>query len=201
MIVIVDYGMGNVASVANAFLKLGFNPKISSEVEDVKKASYLVLPGVGAFEDAIRILREAGLADAIRKFIESGRPFLGICLGMHLLFEKSYENGEFEGLGILKGEVVRFNTELPVPHMGWNSIRIKTNSYLFDGVENGAFFYFDHSYYAVPLDRNVVALECHYGIDFPAAVINENIVAFQFHPEKSHNRGLKLLSNFLKLQR
>jgi len=201
MLVIIDYGMGNLASVFNAFKKIGVLPVVSSDVSVVKKAEYLVLPGVGAFEDAIKNLRELGLDKCILEHIESGKPFLGICLGLHLLFEKSYENGQFRGLGVLKGEVVRFNVNLPVPHMGWNSVKIVKHDEMINGIKDGSYFYFDHSYYVRPSDDEVVILQSEYGVDFVVAIKKENVMGFQFHPEKSHNNGLKLLENFKNFKR
>ena len=197
MLVIIDYGMGNLASVANAFATFGVDIRISSSKDDVKSAKWLVLPGVGAFEDAMRNLRRLGLDDVIFDYVDKGRPFLGICLGMQLLFDKGYENGEFDGLGILKGKVVRFDVDLPVPHMGWNSVSVLKDGWPFKGIKTDSYFYFDHSYYVLPEDSGIVGLGCNYGVDFPAAVWKDNVLGFQFHPEKSYKKGLCLLRNFI----
>ncbi|MGC8765392.1 MAG: imidazole glycerol phosphate synthase subunit HisH [Brevinematia bacterium] len=197
MLVIIDYGMGNLASVGNAFSTLGIEVKISSSKDDVKNARWLVLPGVGAFEDAMKNLKRLGLDNVIHDYVSSGKPFLGICLGMQLLFDRSYENGEFEGLGILKGRVVRFEVKLPVPHMGWNSVKVLKKGWPFENIEEDSFFYFDHSYYVIPEEDNILGLSCNYGVDFPAAIWKDNIIGFQFHPEKSYKKGLRLLKNFI----
>ncbi len=197
MLVIIDYGMGNLASVRNAFVFLGIEVKISSSKDDIKNANGLVLPGVGAFEDAMKNLKKLNLDKAIIDYVNRGRPFLGICLGMQLLFEKSYENGEFDGLGILKGKVVRFNVDFPVPHMGWNSVSVLKDGWPFTGIKEESYFYFDHSYYVLPEDKNIIGLGCNYGVDFPAAVWKDNVLGFQFHPEKSYKKGLRLLKNFI----
>ena len=201
MVTIIDYGMGNLASVYNAFRKIGReDARISSEPGDVRSADRLVLPGVGAFGDAMANLNRSGLAGPIKDFIASGKPFLGICLGMHLLFEKGHENGMHEGLGILKGEVVRFNIGLPVPHMGWNQVRaVKkgAGNGIFDVLPENAYFYFDHSYYTVPSDKSVVLTTTEYEIEYASSVAWKNIMAVQYHPEKSHQNGLRVLEGFL----
>jgi len=200
MICIVDYGMGNLASVYNAFRKVdGEEVIISSNSIDVNYADKLVLPGVGAFEDAIRNIEKLHLDKAILDFIKTGRSFLGICLGMQMLFERSYENGVFDGLGVLKGEVVRFNIELPVPHMGWNQLRVIKKEGIFDILKNNSYFYFDHAYYVIPSDSTIVATTTDYGIEFVSSVIANNVYALQYHPEKSHQNGLELLRRFLDL--
>ncbi|MEJ5284519.1 MAG: imidazole glycerol phosphate synthase subunit HisH [Brevinematia bacterium] len=199
MIVIVDYGMGNLASVANAFYSFGEDVLITSDREKVLKASGVVLPGVGACGDAMKNLKGLSLDSAILDFISSGRPFMGICLGMQLLFERSYENGEHKGLGVLRGEVLRFNVDLPVPHMGWNDVRVVKESPFLNDIEDGSYFYFDHSYYVEPYEKNIIGLECEYGIKFPAAIVKENVFGVQFHPEKSYKKGLKLLKNFINI--
>lgn len=197
-IVIVDYGMGNLRSVQKAFEKLGHAARISSLPEDVVKADKVVLPGVGAFRDAIGRLREAHLAQPIIEHVKSGKPFLGICLGMQLLFTKSYEDGEYDGLNLLAGDVVRFPSQpgLKVPHMGWNQLHFRRRPPIFRDLEEGAAVYFVHSYYPVPKDAAVIAAEADYPTPFTAAVWHENIQATQFHPEKSQRVGLTMLKNF-----
>ncbi len=202
MVAIVDYGMGNLASVQNAFVKTGGEETlVTADPAVVRRADRLVVPGVGAFEDAMKALRAQGLSEAILDFIRTGRPFLGICLGMHLLFERSYENGVFEGLGVIKGEVVRFRTDLPVPHMGWNEARMTegaSSGGLFDELPRNAYFYFDHSYYPVPADSRTVMSTTDYGQEYASAVLRDNVCAVQYHPEKSHRNGLKLIKSFLE---
>ncbi len=200
MIAIVDYGMGNLRSVSKAFQSQGFPVAVTNDPQDIDSADGLVLPGVGAFGDCVKHLDEFGLIGPIKRFIDSGKPFLGICLGLQVLFEGSEESPDVKGLGILKGEVVRFpvfeKERLKVPHMGWNQIEIMKHVPVLEGIPDGSWFYFVHSYYAVPEDENVIALKSSYGIDFTAAVQKENIFACQFHPEKSSTLGLKMLSNF-----
>ena len=201
MIVIVDYQMGNLRSVQKAFERVGYSAMISSDPARITKAEKLVLPGVGAFGDAMAELRQRDLIDPVCEVIRSGRPFLGICLGLQLLFDVGYEGGEYQGLGILPGKVVRF--ELPetykVPHMGWNQAIIRRRAPILNGIDEGTHFYFVHSYYAVPDDPDVVAIEADYAQPFCAMVWRDNLFATQFHPEKSQQQGLKLLRNFAEL--
>jgi glutamine amidotransferase len=201
MITIVDYGMGNLRSVQKGFEKVGIEARITDDPVAVARAERLVLPGVGACGDAMRGLQERGLVEPIREFIDTGRPFLGICLGLQLLFTKSYEGGEFAGLDVIAGEVVRFSSrpDLKVPHMGWNQLRIRHRPPALDGIEEGAFVYFVHSYYVVPADRAVIATETDYPNPFTSAIVRDNIFATQFHPEKSQQVGLRLLRNFATL--
>ena len=198
MITIVDYQMGNLRSVQKAIERVGGEARISCNPREIASAQKLVLPGVGAFGDAMTEIRRRDLANPIRDFLASGRPFLGICLGLQLLFERSFEHGEHEGLGILEGDVIRF--ELPpsykVPHMGWNTVDQKQPAPILDQTTGGSHFYFVHSFYVRPADRSIVALECSYGIDFCAMVWKENLFATQFHPEKSQANGLNLLRGF-----
>lgn len=200
-IVIVNYGMGNLRSVQKAFEHLGHAAEISADPQRVAQAERLVLPGVGAFRDAITRLRTAHLDEPIRAHIAAGRPFFGICLGMQLLFTRSWEDGEYEGLGILEGEVVRFQlpVEYKVPHMGWNELRLRQPAPHFKDLPQPAHFYFVHSYYPVPRDASVIAAEADYPTPFPAAIWRDNIFATQFHPEKSQRAGLTLLHNFATL--
>ncbi|MCO6459262.1 MAG: imidazole glycerol phosphate synthase subunit HisH [Pirellulaceae bacterium] len=198
MIAIVDYQMGNLRSVQKAIEKVGHEALITSDPAELAAASRIILPGVGAFEDAMRELQRRELVEPLRAAIESGKPFLGICLGLQLLFDVSYEGGTFEGLGILPGKVVRFDLppQYKVPHMGWNEAHIRLPAPVLSGIDEGTHFYFVHSYYVVPQDSSIVAIESDYGGPFCAAVWRENLFATQFHPEKSQANGLRLLKNF-----
>lgn len=202
MIVIVDYGMGNLRSVQKGFERVGCDAVISGDPELVARAEKVVLPGVGAFQDAITELRRCQLVEPLISSIRTGKPFLGICLGLQLLFDRSYEDGEHQGLGILPGKVVRFDLPRPykVPHMGWNQANIRRPAPILEGVDQGAYFYFVHSYYVVPDDPEVVAVESDYGGPFCAMVWRDNLYATQFHPEKSQQVGMKLLENFARLR-
>jgi glutamine amidotransferase len=198
-IVIVDYGMGNLRSVQKALECLGYHARISSDPEDVHRADKVVLPGVGAFADAMARLRASGLDRALQHFLASGRPFLGICLGLQLLFSRSHEDGLHEGLNVLPGEVVRFANapRLKVPHMGWNTLTLQQPACpLFRGLPPEPVVYFVHSYYAVPEDSSLIAATTAYPMPFPAVVWKNNVVATQFHPEKSQRVGLQMLANF-----
>ena len=201
MIAIIDYGMGNLRSVQNGFKKVGHEAVVTSDPAVVEQADKVVLPGVGAFEDAMAELRRREMVQPVLAAINSGRPFLGICLGLQLLFETSHENGRHEGLGVLAGEVVRF--ELPrkysVPHMGWNQISIQRQAPLFAGIEDQTHFYFVHSYYVVPQDERVIACETDYHRPFCSMIRRDNLFATQFHPEKSQTHGLRMLKNFAEL--
>jgi len=201
MIVIVDYGMGNLKSVSKAFLKLGEDVKVSSLPEDVDNADAIVLPGVGAFGDCMRNLSLKGLIEPVIRAIEKGKPYLGICLGLQILFNESEEFGLTKGLGIIPGRVKRFsfqNRELKIPHMGWNTIKIIRPSPLFKEIPDESYFYFVHSYYVVPKDISVVASETEYGERFVSSIWKDNIMATQFHPEKSQSLGLKVLKGFIE---
>jgi len=201
MITIVDYQMGNLRSVQKAFERTGHKARISSRPEDIATAEKLVLPGVGACGDAVDELRRRELVAPLRDHIESGKPFLGICLGLQMLFDVSYEGGEHEGLGVLPGKVVRF--ELPngykVPHMGWNQAQFVNKPPIFNGIDEGTYFYFVHSYYVVPTHQDVTAIQADYGGPFCACVWRDNLFATQFHPEKSQRAGLQVLRNFAQL--
>ena len=200
-VAIVDYQMGNLRSVQKGFEHVGHAATITSDARELARAERIVLPGVGAFGDAIAELKRRDLVGPIRDAIAAGKPFLGICLGLQLLFEVGYEGGQFEGLGILRGKVVRF--ELPheqkVPHMGWNRGRLLQAAPVLKGIADGTYFYFVHSYYVVPEDRGVIAIEADYGHEFCAAVWRDNLFATQFHPEKSQANGLRILKNFGEL--
>ncbi len=197
-IVIVDYGMANLRSVQKAFEKVGHPAAISGDPQRVREADKVVLPGVGAFRDAIARLHEAGLAEPLREHLRGGKPFFGICLGLQLLFTKSYEEGEYEGLDVFPGEVVRFPDVpgLKVPHMGWNELRVLRPAPPLAGFPAGGSVYFVHSYYARPRDANLIAATADYPEPFAAAVWHENVFATQFHPEKSQAVGLEMLRRF-----
>ncbi len=198
MIAIVDYGMGNLRSVQKGFERVGHPALVTSDPAAIRGATRVVLPGVGAFEDAMAELRRRELAPAVVEAIESGKPFLGICLGLQMLFERSYENGCHRGLGVLRGEVVRFNIpeEYAIPHMGWNQLTIRHRCPILEGLRDGAYTYFVHSYYVVPDDTEVVAATTDYPEPFCSMVWRDNVVATQFHPEKSQANGLRMLKNF-----
>jgi imidazole glycerol-phosphate synthase subunit HisH len=198
MIVIVDYGMGNLRSVQKGFEKVGHEAVISGQPETVAGADKLVLPGVGAFGDAMDELEQRDLIPPILQAIASGRPFLGICLGLQLLFDVSYEGEERPGLGVLRGKVVKFSVPRPykVPHMGWNEARIVRPAPILDGIDDNTHVYFVHSYYVVPQDPGIVAIETDYHQPFCAMIWQDHLFATQFHPEKSQAAGLKILENF-----
>jgi glutamine amidotransferase len=200
MIAIVDYGMGNLRSVEKGFLKVGVEAVVTSNPDDVMKADGVVLPGVGAFRDCMRELTNLSLIDAIVDSIKKGKPYLGICLGLQVLFSESEEFGRCRGLDILRGKVVRFEFSssrfLKVPHMGWNQIRIRKNNPLLRDIEDNAYFYFVHSYYVVPDDESIISTTTDYGIEFTSMIWKDNICAVQFHPEKSQKVGLQMLRNF-----
>jgi glutamine amidotransferase len=205
-VTIIDYGMGNLRSVQKGFERVGFNALVTADPREAGQAERLVLPGVGAFRDCMDNLRQGGFIDPILRHVESGRPFLGICLGLQLLFTESEEFGRHQGLDIIPGKVVRFpaglrqgDEALKVPHMGWNQIEIRRPAPVFKGVEEGVSVYFVHSYYVVPEDESMVATVTDYGIPFCSAVWRDNVVATQFHPEKSQQVGLQMLKNFAKL--
>jgi len=198
MIAIIDYQMGNLRSVQKALERVGHPAVITSSAAEIAKADKVILPGVGAFEDAIAELRRRDLVEPIKDAIAADKPFLGICLGLQLLFDVSYENGKHEGLGVLPGEVVRFEVpaELKVPHMGWNALAIRRRPPMLEGVADGTHVYFVHSYYVKPRDPAVIATETDYGMPFCSMIWRGNLVATQFHPEKSQADGLRLLRNF-----
>ena len=202
MIAIIDYQMGNLRSVQKGFEKVGFEATITSSPSDILKADKVVLPGVGAFRDAIAELKNRGFVEPIKQVIAEDKPFLGICLGLQLLFERSYEGGEYDGLGVIPGEVRKFELprEYKVPHMGWNQAVIKKRAPILQGLNDGSHFYFVHSFYAAPASDDIVAIEANYHEPFCAAIWNDaNLFATQFHPEKSQSDGLKILKNFAEL--
>jgi glutamine amidotransferase len=211
MIGIVDYNMGNLGSVINAFVKVGANSKLVSDPDLLSGYDRIVLPGVGAFGDAMDALSSNGMDQAIHSFVRSGKPLMGTCLGMQLLFDSSEEFGEHEGLGLVPGQVVRFDEtkfdhKLKIPHMGWNELFVQKTTVgadpsvcpLFDGLPEDFYLYFVHSYHVVCDDRYAIG-KTHYGYEFVSAVQHENIYGFQPHPEKSHDNGLKILENFVNL--
>jgi len=199
MIAIIDYGMGNLRSVCKAFEAVGAQAQVTHKVEDILKADKVVLPGVGAMMPAMQKLQELALTGPIWKVIKDGKPFLGICLGLQLLFEKSSEGGFSEGLKVLKGSVERF-TELKVPHMGWNQVKAEPVGHkMFQGLSSGENMYFCHSYFVKPQDISIVSGVTNYGIDFVSAIVRDNVWGVQFHPEKSQKAGLQILKNFGEL--
>jgi glutamine amidotransferase len=209
VIVIVDYGMGNLRSVHKALERVGSQAMVTQDPSRIGRADGMILPGVGAFRKAMENLEQLRLIDTIQKFILSGKPFLGICLGLQLLFSESEEFCQCRGLEVFKGKVVRFPFSLPgapldrdslkVPHMGWNSIRIKKKSAALGGIEEGTHFYFVHSYFPVPADPGIITTTTDYGGEFVSSVGRGNLFACQFHPEKSQTAGLKVLRNFASL--
>lgn len=202
MIAIIDYEVGNLRSVEKALHFIGCDAQVSSDRDFILNADAVVLPGVGAFADAMENLKKHGMIDIIRTVIESGKPFLGICLGLQLLFEYSEEGGEnVQGLNILKGAIRQLpqNMNLKVPHMGWNLLDIKVDSPLFEGLTKEPYVYFVHSYYLDTTDKDLVIAETSYGITFSVAVQKGNVFATQFHPEKSGEIGLEMLRNFVKV--
>jgi len=201
-IAVIDYGMGNIHSVKKALEAKGGRVTVTDSPAEIKKAEKLVLPGVGAFGDAMAVLEKKGLAAAIKEHIAARKIFLGICLGMHLLFDRSQESDGVAGLGILKGTVRKFagGPGLKVPHMGWNQIRFKKSACkLFQGIPDGSSVYFCHSYYPQPEDPGCIAAVTGYGADFASIIWQDNVYAMQFHPEKSQETGLALVENFVRL--
>jgi glutamine amidotransferase len=196
MIAIVDYGMGNLKSVEKGFKKVGVDALVTSEPRVVDNADAVVLPGVGAFKDCIRNLSDLSLTEAVVSSINKGKPFLGICLGLQVLFSESEEFGTCRGLDIFRGKVVRFTEGLKVPHMGWNTVKIVRRPPILSGIDEDSFFYFVHSFYVVPEDNAIVATTTDYGTTFTSMVWKDNVFATQFHPEKSQGLGLKILRGF-----
>ncbi|MFZ3072991.1 MAG: imidazole glycerol phosphate synthase subunit HisH [Thermodesulfobacteriota bacterium] len=207
MIAIIDYDMGNIRSVEKALKHVGGDPVVTRDPKKILDASAVVLPGVGAFKECMRNLENYGLIEPLLKSISTGKPFLGICLGLQLLFEEGEEDGPCKGLGVIKGKVLKFPSgmkdegrELKIPHMGWNSVKKEKESGLLKDIEDGTFFYFVHSYYAVPDDKTVTLTKTSYGTDFTSSIEKDNVVACQFHPEKSQKAGLTLLKNFIEMR-
>jgi len=198
MIAIIDYGMGNLRSVHKAFEAVGHQAVVTREAQVIGNASHVVLPGVGAFGDCMANLERYRLIDPVRTAVQSGKPFLGICLGLQLLFTESEEFGTHKGLDIIPGKVKRFaiDSAMKVPHMGWNQVNYQRPCPLFDGIANGSHWYFVHSYFVDPTDKAVAATTTTYGITFISSIWHDNVVACQFHPEKSQSVGLRLIKNF-----
>lgn len=201
MIAVIDYGAGNLQSVVKAFHYIGCEVKVTADKEELKEASAAILPGVGAFGDSMRCLKQSGMVQPALDFVESGKPFLGICLGLHLLFEGSEEDPGVSGLGVLKGQICRIpeKDQLKIPHIGWNSLNIRKSEGIFQNLEANPYVYFVHSYYLHAEDRDVVSATTEYGVEIDAAVQKGNLFATQFHPEKSGRTGLKMLKNFVSL--
>ena len=196
MIAIVDYGMGNLRSVEKGFKKVGIDATVTSSPAVVDNAGAVVLPGVGAFRDCIRNLKDLSLTEAIVRSVQKGKPYLGICLGLQVLFSESEEFGVCKGLDIFRGRVVRFQIKEKVPHMGWNNVNITRRPPIFGDIPEASYFYFVHSFYVVPEDKDIVAATTDYGVTFTSMVWKDNVFATQFHPEKSQGLGLKILKGF-----
>lgn len=199
MIAIVDYGMGNLRSVTNAFTKVGADVTVTRDLKTITDARAIVLPGVGAFGKCVENLKTFGLFDFLKEEIARGKPYLGICLGMQILLESSEEAPGVEGMGVIKGSVVRFRGTMKIPHMGWNSADILKPGPMFDKIPNGSYFYFVHSFYPAPTEKDVAATITEYGVKFASSIQKDNVNATQFHPEKSQEIGLRLLRNFVTL--
>ena len=199
-IVIIDYGMGNLRNVQKGFEKVGFDAKLTRNKREIGGASAIVLPGVGAFKDCMENLERYGLIDPLLRSVEKGKPYLGICLGLQILFSESEEFGACKGLDLIKGRVVKFrpDPEHKVPHMGWNTIEKVKEGPVLQGVESGDFFYFVHSYYVIPEEKQWISTVTSYGRSFASGIWKDNLFATQFHPEKSQQKGLRILENFVK---
>jgi glutamine amidotransferase len=199
MITIIDYGAGNLRSVVNAISRLGYEANVTNSPAEVLESQAVILPGVGAAADTMANLRQQGLDSPIRQFIASGKPFLGVCIGMQVLLSDTEEGGNHQCLGVIPGKVRKFAPGLKVPHMGWNQLKQKRAHPVFEGIADGANFYFVHSYYVEPDDKGLVVGETEYGIPFCSVIARDNLIATQFHPEKSGEVGLKIYDNFIKM--
>lgn len=203
MIAIIDYGVGNLFSLSSSFKAIGYDTVVTGDAAVIKQADKLILPGVGAFEDAMKKLKDSGLDTVIREEVASGKPLMGICLGMQMLFEKSYEYGVHEGLGLIKGEILPMENTIPnelkIPHIGWNALSIKKETPLFKYIQDGDFVYFVHSFYATGCADTIIAAT-DYGKEITAAVANKNLYGCQFHPEKSGDVGLRILKAFCEME-
>ncbi|MBA3065325.1 imidazole glycerol phosphate synthase subunit HisH [bacterium] len=198
-ITVIDYGLGNVKSVSKALELAGGSVRVSSEIKKIESSDGIVIPGVGAFGKGMNNLKKANLVKIIKSQIASGKPCLGICLGLQMLFTKSSEHGEAKGMDIIKGNVKLFGNNLKIPHMGWNRIRFqKQKTELFEGIADGSYFYFVHSYYVTPEDSSIVSSTTNYGDSFTSSIVKNNLWAMQFHPEKSGNNGLQIMKNFIR---
>jgi imidazole glycerol-phosphate synthase subunit HisH len=198
-IAIVDYGMGNLRSVQKAIERVGYPAEITQSPQIIRNATHVVVPGQGAFCDAKQCLEDNKLTGEVIKAIASGKPFLGICLGLQLLLSVSYENGTYEGLNVIPGEVVKFQGKMKIPHIGWNQLILKKQGVIFEGIADQSYAYFDHSYYVKPTDPSVIAITTDYEGEFTSMIWKDNIIATQFHPEKSQKVGLQILTNFGKM--
>src|SRR3989338_8685372 len=198
MIAVVDYGAGNIKSVQNALEHLGAEYRVTQNPKAIRKASKIILPGVGNFGAAMKVLNSKGLSGELIRAIKGGKPYLGICLGLQLLFEESEETKGIKGLGIFKGKVIRFRGKMKIPHMGWNSIKKRKDSGLLEGIDNGSYFYFVHSFYPEPKDKKIILTTTNYGKEFVSGIEHKNISAFQFHPEKSGEIGIKIMKRFCR---
>lgn len=198
-VLIIDYGAGNLHSVANAIVKLGYQPKVTRVASDLRNARAVILPGVGAAAEAMRNLKKLGMVEPIKEYVNSGRPFFGVCLGLQVLLSSTEEDGGHACLGVVPGKVRRLPPGLKTPHMGWNQVRLAKRHPVFEALADSSNYYFVHSYYADPSDKSVVLGETDYGIKFCSAIARDNLIATQFHPEKSGETGLRLYDNFIKL--
>jgi glutamine amidotransferase len=199
MVVIIDYGAGNLRSVTNGIKKLGYNPKVTSKAAELSDAAAVILPGVGAAADTMNSLDKLGMTNAIRQLVQQGRPLFAICIGLQILLSGTEEGGWHECLGIIPGKVKRLPQGLKIPHIGWNQVKQRITHPVFKGIQDEANFYFVHSFYAEPEDMSVVAGTTNYGVSMCSMVIKDNLIATQFHPEKSGEDGLKMYANFLKI--
>jgi len=199
VIAIIDYGAGNLRSVVNAVAKLGYQPKVTSRPRDLLDARAVILPGVGAAGGTMKNLEMLGMVAPLRQFIGEGHPFFGVCIGLQILFAGTEEGGGYECLGIIPGQVRKLPSGLKIPHTGWNQVKQVGSPPIFEGIPDEANFYFVHSYYAEPGDRSLVVGETNYGIDICSVIARDNLVATQFHPEKSGEFGLRMYANFIKL--
>jgi glutamine amidotransferase len=202
MFVVIDYGLGNLRSVSKALEAEGAQVKVANNLSTIKEARAIILPGVGAFYRGIENLKKLGILDVIVEEIKKGKPFLGICLGLQLLFTESEEHTVSRGMDVFRGKVVKFKHNVKIPHMGWNQVTVSgqrsvVNVNLFEGIPDNSYFYFVHSYYVEPEDKNIVTGSTFYGQEFTSVIVKDNIVGVQFHPEKSGEIGLKLLKNFI----
>lgn len=204
MIAVIDYGLGNLRSVSKALESLGANVEVTDSPETILNANGVILPGVGAFYHGMNNLEKLGLVSVIKETIKAQKPFFGICLGLQLLFSETEEHGTHKGLDIIKGKVLKFDAHSKIPHMGWNQINAKENvlsTKLFNNIPQQSYFYFVHSYYVAPENKDVIATTTDYGMEFTSAIAKNNIWGVQFHPEKSSDLGLKILANFIEIVR